>query len=107
MSIVEQMKEAFNTLKGEEMYFISDQRHFKYFAEYPLNNDKEVVRSKISVINNKELNDVNGAEYMIDHILSLNIDERLNRNDLGVVEDIANITINGIKYRLMNFASIY
>jgi hypothetical protein len=44
---------------------------------------------------------------MTDHILKLNVDKKLDTNDLSVVDDIANITINGQQNRLMNFASIY
>ncbi len=106
-TIIEDMKSQFNVLKVEEQYFIKDQKNITYFALNPLNTDRQEILTKISAVNSKELNDIAGAQYMADQILKLNIDQRLQQNDLTVVEDIANITINGKKHRLMNFASVY
>jgi hypothetical protein len=63
---------------------------------------------KISAINDdmeiRQLPDIND---MIDHILKVNIDDRLERSDLALVEDIANITANGKPYHFLHFASVY
>lgn len=104
---IEELKSQFDILKVEEQYFIKDQKNMDYFALNPTNTDRQEILTKISAINSRELNDISGAQDMADHILKLNIDNRLQKNDLSVVEEIANISIHGKKHRLMNFASVY
>ncbi len=101
------IKKHFDTLQGQEMYFVSDIRNMEFFEKNPLNNDKETIKNKISAINHGDIKKLGAVDVMADHILKLNIDKKLNSNDLSVVEDIADIKFNGTPYRLLNFASIY
>ena len=44
---------------------------------------------------------------IVDHILKLDIDDRINKGDLTVVDDIATISVNGVVHHLLHFASLY
>jgi hypothetical protein len=106
-TLKDNLKKHFDLLKGEQMYFVKDQRNMEFFEKNPLNNKREDVRNKISAINHTDINRLVAAEDMTDHILKLNIDKKLAANDLSVVEDIANFSMKGQQYKLLNFASIY
>lgn len=103
----ENFRKQFDILKDQEMYFTGDTRNIEYFAKNPKNDSLDEIRLKISAINNHEINDHYATEAMVEHILNLNIDNRLDANDLSLVEDIANIKVQGKQLRLLNFASIY
>lgn len=103
----ENFRKQFDILKDQKMYFTGDLRNIEYFAKNSKNNNKDEIRLKISAINNHEINDNYALEAMTEHILKLNIDKRLASNDLTLVEDIANITVQGRQLRLLNFASTY
>jgi hypothetical protein len=91
----------------QEMYFVTDTRNLELFAAHPKNTAAEDVRTKVSAISDTELRKLSVEEDMINHIVGLNIDERLKRNDLSVVEEIAHITIRDQSYHLLHFASVY
>jgi len=44
---------------------------------------------------------------MINYIVKLNIDDRLKKNEFSLVEDIANISVQGKNHHLLHFASVY
>jgi hypothetical protein len=102
------LKKYMDIFAGQEMYFINDVRNLELFKLNPSNKTEEDIRIKISTINDdmeiRQLPDIND---MIHHILKLNIDDRLQRGDLSLVEDIANITANGKAYHFLHFASVY
>ena len=102
------LKKYLDIFGSQEMYFINDNRNLEVFAKNPSNNKEEDIRIKISAINDdmeiRQLPDIND---MIAHILKLNIDDRLQRGDLTLVEDIANISANGKAYHFLHFASVY
>jgi hypothetical protein len=102
------LKKYMDIFAGQEMYFINDVRNLELFKLNPSNKTEEDIRIKISTINDdmeiRQLPDIND---MIAHILKLNIDDRLQRGDLSLVEDIANITANGKSYHFLHFASVY
>ena len=78
------------------------------FEKNPSNTNADEVRTKLSALkDDAELKELTGLDEMVDHILKLNIDDRLKRGDLTVVEDIANITINGKPHHFLHFASAY
>lgn len=102
------LKKYLDIFKSQEMYFINDVRNLELFKKNPSNKTEADIRMKISAINDdmeiRQLPDIND---MIAHILKLNIDDRLQRGDLSLVEDIANITVNGKPYHFLHFASVY
>ena len=93
---------------GQEMCFINDTRNLELFAQNPGNNNIDDVRTKISALkDDAEIKQLSGIDDMANHILNLNIDDRLKKGDLTVVEDIANITVNEKPYHFLHFASSY
>lgn len=102
------IKKYLDIFESQEMYFVNDNRNLELFAKNPSNKTEEDIRIKTSAINDdleiRQLPDIND---MIAHILKLNIDDRLQRGDLSLVEDIANITVNDKSYHFLHFASVY
>jgi hypothetical protein len=89
------------------MYFINDLKNLELFKENPGNNKAENIRMKLSAVNDSDLRKHNITEEMIEHILKLNIDNRLQKGDLTVVEDIARIQTKKQSLHLLHFASVY
>jgi hypothetical protein len=78
------------------------------FAANPSNKTEDEVRMKISALSDEmEIKQLPDIDQLIRHILALKIDERLTGGDLSLVEDIAQVTINGTAYTLLHFASLY
>jgi len=92
---------------GQETYFSNDTRSLEFYKEYPLNKNRQDIIQKISVIADADLHKFNAQDDLADHILKLNIDPRLAKGDLSVVEDIAKLTLNGVGKNLLHAASEY
>lgn len=101
------LKKFIDLFKDQEMYFLNDKRNVDLFAANPSNKDAETIRMKVSSVNDEEFRLHISPDEMVNHILKLKIDDRLNKGDLSVVEDIANIHTEGKKYNLIHFASAY
>lgn len=101
------LKKYLDTFADQEMYFLNDKRILELFAANPTNTDMENIRMKVSAINDEEFRLHINPDDMVRHILSLNIDDRLKKGDLTVVEDIANMTSDGKPHNLLHFASAY
>lgn len=102
------LKKYLAIFSNQEMVFINDTRNLELFAKNPTNTRIDEIRTKISALNDDpEVKQLSGLDDMANHILKLNIDERLTRGDLSLVEDIANITVNDKKYHFLHFASLY
>jgi hypothetical protein len=93
---------------GQEMVFINDNRNLALFAKNPANKTAEDIRMKVSALSDDmDIKQLPSYDLMVDHILKLNIDDRLNKGDLTLVEDIASLKVNGVVYHLLHFASLY
>ncbi len=102
------LKKYLDIFAGQEMCFINDTRNLELFEKNPLNTNADEIRTKLSALkDDPELKQLSGLDVMVDHILKLNIDDRLKRGDLSLVEDVANIIINGKSYHFLHFASAY
>lgn len=101
------LKKYLNTFFNQEMYFVGGIRNLELFKENPTNIDVDVIRMKISAINDRDLLANNLCDDMINHILNLNIDSRMQKGDLGVVQQIAQLNTRGESYSLLHFASVY
>jgi len=101
------LKKYFELFKGQEGYFKADITNLDFFKKNPRNETREDIRLKVSAINEKSLNDLAGAEEMVEHIYGLKIDSRLAANDISLVEDIANLKIRGTREHMLHFASQY
>lgn len=101
------LKKYLSIFADQEMYFVNDVRNLELFQKIPLNVNEEDVRTKISAINDTDIRHLSVQEEMISHILKLNIDDRLKRGDLSLVEDIAHLSVKGHTHHLLHFASVY
>lgn len=101
------LKKYLDIFAGQEMYFVNDTRNLELFSQTSGNTSAEDVRTKVSALNDSDIRSRSLEEDMINHIVKLNIDGRLKRNDLNAVEDIANISAQAESHNLLHFASVY
>ena len=78
-----------------------------FFNTYPENKEIDDILIKASSLNDFYSTNIFSIFSVAKHILSLNIDERLRKGDTTLVNDIANVGINGIKKCFYSFASKY
>lgn len=78
-----------------------------FFDLIPENKIIEDILIKASTLNDFYSTHIFSIFSVANHILSLDIDNRLNNGDPTLVDDIANITIDGKKIRFYSFASKY
>lgn len=80
----------------------------KLFMELcPKNDNIEDILIKCSSLNDFYSTNIFDIHTVAQHILSLHIDERLKNGDLSLVEDIANVEVNGKDYFFYSFATKY
>ncbi len=103
----DKLREYAERLKDREDFFIADVKRHQYFASNPKNDTDELVRQKVSVVNNHQIHELSCHEAIIKHILSLNIDVPLQQGDLTLVDRIATFHYLGKDYHLLVFASEY
>ena len=103
----EKLHEYVDKFKHEEGYFVRDLENIRFFSEYPDNTKMDSVMLKLSAINHHDIEKLSVIRPMADHIVSLNIDPKIQLHDLSVVEDIARLSFHGKTFYLLNFASIY
>ena len=101
------LKKYLDIFASQEMYFVNDQKNLDLFKKTPGNKDAEDIRVKVSAVNDKEISDLGILENVVGHIQNLNIDDRLKKNDLTLVEDIANLSVGARAHRVLHFASVY
>ena len=78
-----------------------------FFGEFKTNDNLQNILIKCSTLNDFYSTNIFKVYNVAVHILSLNIDERLNNNDPTLVNNIANLTINGKEKCFYSFASKY
>lgn len=101
------LKKYLDIFTGQEMYFTNDTSNLELFSKTHGNTDIEDIKTKVSALNDTDVRSASLEQDMIDHILQLNIDDRLKKNDMTVVVEIANLTVRGTTYRFLHFASVY
>ncbi|HEY5746167.1 MAG TPA: hypothetical protein VIU12_08840 [Chryseolinea sp.] len=101
------LKKYLDIFSGQEMYFVNDNRNIEVFEKIPLNISAEDIQTKLSSINDKDIRDNSIMSDAVEHIIKLNIDDRLRQGDLSVVEEIADFSGRGKSYHLLHFASVY
>jgi hypothetical protein len=92
-----------------ENYVLQESSLKKLFSEtYPLNNEMDEVLIKVCTLNDFYSTNIFSPFTVAKHIVALQIDERLNNNDLTLVNDIAKVKVNGKKYiNFYSFATKY
>lgn len=102
------LKKYLEIFGGQEMVFINDNRNLELFAKNPTNKSAEDIRVKVSTISDDtDIKQLPSYDLLVDHILKLDIDDRVKNGDLTVVDDIATISVNGVAHHLLHFASLY
>lgn len=102
------LKKYLDIFEGQEMVFLNDTRNLELFAKNPNNKTEEEIRMKVSALSDDvEMKQLPSHNLLVEHILKLNIDNRLNTGDLTLVDDIAHLKTNEISYQLPHFASLY
>ncbi len=101
------LKKYLDTFADQERYFVNDMRNLEFFKENPVNSSAEDIIMKLSALHDPDLTSNNITQEMIDHILQLKIDPRLQKGDLTIVEDIAQLHAKGKSFNLLHFASVY
>lgn len=78
-----------------------------FFGVFKTNDTIENILIKCSVLNDFYSTNIFKVYPIAKHILGLNIDDRLNKHDPTLVNDIANVTISGKSKYFYSFASKY
>ena len=78
-----------------------------FFGVFKTNDTIENILIKCSVLNYFYSTNIFKVYPIAKHILGLNIDDRLNKHDPTLVNDIANVTISGKSKYFYSFASKY
>lgn len=101
------LKKYLDIFADQEMYFVNDLRNLELFKKIPQNTNAEDIRTKISAINDTDISRHAIMDEVIAHMLKLNVDEKIKKGDLSVVEAIASVNAKGQSYYLLHFASVY
>jgi hypothetical protein len=80
---------------------------FKICQQYPNNNNLEEVLIKCAVIDNFSSTNVFDLYTMANHIVGKHIDEKLEKGDYSLVNDIAKVGIGGKLRNFYSFATKY
>lgn len=78
-----------------------------FFHTYPLNTKIEDILIKVSSLNDFYSTNIYSVFPVAKHILDLNIDKRLNENDVTLVNELAKVEISGKRKNFYSFASKY
>ena len=91
-----------------ENYVLQENSLYKLFNKtYPKNTDIDDILIKASSLNYFYSTNIFSIFPVAKHILELDIDERLKNGDTSLVNDIADVTISGVKKHFYSFATKY
>ena len=97
-----------NNWREERKFFVPVEAMIKICQEtFPKNDNLEEVLLKCATINTFSSTNVFDLLSVANHIVDLQIDERLAYKDLSLVNDIAKIEIGGKEHNFYSFASKY
>lgn len=103
-----EVKKYLQEWDNKEEYVLQEKSLNKLFLKtYPQNNDICEILIKASTLNDFYSTNIYSIFSVAKHIYSLNIDERLERKDETLVNDIATVTIKGKRKRFYSFATKY
>ena len=78
-----------------------------FYGEFKSNDNLQNILIKCSVLNDFYSTNIFKIYPVAKHILSLNVDKRLEENDVTLVDDIAKVTIGDTEKNFYSFASKY
>lgn len=104
----EEVQKYLNLWDSLENYVLQENSLYKLFHKtYPKNTDIDDILIKASSLNDFYSTNIFSIFPVAKHILELDIDERLKNGDTSLVNDIANVTISGVKKHFYSFATKY
>lgn len=105
---VEQVELYLKKWDGLENYYLQEDALNKLFLDMcPQNTDISDILVKAATLNDFYSTSIFSIYPVAKHILSLNIDSRLNCGDVTLVEDIQKVEIKGVKRNFYSFATKY
>ncbi len=106
VSIIQEYLRKWDSL---ENYVLQESSLKKLFTKtYPANNNMDDVLIKVCSLNDFYSTNIYSPFFVAKHIVTLNIDDRLKRNDLEIVNEIAKVKMNGKKeINFYSFATKY
>ena len=105
---VEEVEKYLKLWDSKDNYVLQEKALNKlFFNTYPNNINIEDILIKVSALNDFYSTNIFAIFPVAKHILNLQIDNRLKSKDVTLVNDIANVSINGTKKNFYSFASKY
>jgi hypothetical protein len=103
------VKDYLNKWETLENYVFQESSLKKLFTEtYPLNAEMDEVLIKVCSLNDFYSTNIFSPVSVAKRIICLNIDERLAKNDVSLVNDIAKVNVNGKReFNFYSFATKY
>lgn len=103
------VKEYLEKWKSLENYVLQESSLKKLFNKtYPKNNDMDDVLIKVCSLNDFYSTNIFSPFTVAKHIVELKIDEKLNKEDLNIVNEIAKVRVNAHKeINFYSFATKY
>lgn len=103
-----EVEKYLNKWKHRENTILHENALDKLFLEtYPKNNDINEVLIKTSSLNDFYYTNIFSIIPVAKHIIEIKTDERLEKNDTSLVNDMANINISGVEKNFYSFATKY
>ena len=78
-----------------------------FFELLPSNEEISDILLKVATLNDFYSTNIFSVYPVAEHILSLKIDERLRQGDVTLVNEIQNVTINGVARKFYSFSTKY
>jgi len=96
------------TWKNLKNYQLQEDALDKLFFELlPSNEEISDILLKVATLNDFYSTNIFSVYPVAEHILSLKIDERLKQGDVTLVNEIQNVTINGVTRKFYSFSTKY
>ena len=102
---VEKYLKSWNNLKNYKLQ--EDALDKLFFELLPSNEEISDILLKIATLNDFYSTNIFSVYPVAEHILSLKIDERLKQGDVTLVNEIQNVTINGVTRKFYSFSTKY
>ena len=104
-SEVEKYLKSWENLKNYKLQ--EDALDKLFFELLPSNEEISDILLKVATLNDFYSTNIFSVYPVAEHILSLTIDERLKQGDVTLVNEIQNVTINGVTRKFYSFSTKY
>ena len=103
-----EVEKYLKTWKNLKNYQLQEDALDKLFFELlPSNEEISDILLKVATLNDFYSTNIFSVYPVAEHILSLKIDERLKQGDVTLVNEIQNVTINGVTRKFYSFSTKY